>query len=202
MVLAAKLYHAKEGNDAGVDPHMRPRMAKRHVRARVSPTSIKIPPMITVFCLSLHLCLLMLPCPSRSLSRCLPLSLCLRPLSPHLSASASASPLRPPCCHPVMTAYTWAEKIESFERINSIRETNGNFDSCNSCKRLGTSRLHELHESKFPFVSRIEFIRSKLSIFSAHVYWSLLWPPVNVSDLMNCPSRAVAAAARPPQQCP
>ena len=30
--------------------------------------------------------------------------------------------------------------------------------------------LHELHESKFPFVSRIEFIRSKLSNFSAHVY--------------------------------
>ena len=30
--------------------------------------------------------------------------------------------------------------------------------------------IHELHESKFPFVSRIEFIRSKLSNFSAHVY--------------------------------
>ena len=29
--------------------------------------------------------------------------------------------------------------------------------------------LHELHESKFPFVSLIEFIRSKLSNFSAHV---------------------------------
>ena len=29
--------------------------------------------------------------------------------------------------------------------------------------------LHELHESKFPFVTRIEFIRSKLSIFSARV---------------------------------
>ena len=34
-----------------------------------------------------------------------------------------------------------------------MRETNGNFYSCNSCKRLGTSRFHELHESKFPFVS-------------------------------------------------
>ena len=44
------------------------------------------------------------------------------------------------------------------------------FDTCNSCKRLVPSRLHELHESKFPFVSRIEFIRSKLSNFSAHVY--------------------------------
>ena len=62
------------------------------------------------------------------------------------------------------------KKIESFERINSIRERNGNFDSCNACKRLGTSRLHEVHESKFPFLSRIEFIRSKLSNFSAHVY--------------------------------
>ena len=51
-----------------------------------------------------------------------------------------------------------------------MRETNGNFDSCNSCKRLVPSRLHELHESKFPFVSRTEFIRSKLSNFSAHVY--------------------------------
>ena len=28
---------------------------------------------------------------------------------------------------------------------------------------------HELHESKLPFVYRIEFIRSKLSNFSAHV---------------------------------
>ena len=51
-----------------------------------------------------------------------------------------------------------------------MRETNGNFDTCNSCKRLVPSRLHELHESKFPLVSRIEFIRSKLSNFSAHVY--------------------------------
>ena len=50
-----------------------------------------------------------------------------------------------------------------------MRETNGNFDSCNSCKRLVPSRLHELYESKFPFVSRIEFILSKLSNFSAHV---------------------------------
>ena len=70
-----------------------------------------------------------------------------------------------------LTPDTWAEKFESFERINSIRETNESFDSCNSCKRLGTSRLHELHViQKFPFVSRIEFIRSKLSNFSAHVY--------------------------------
>ena len=32
------------------------------------------------------------------------------------------------------------------------------------------THVNGLHESKFPFVSRIEFIRSKLSNFSAHVY--------------------------------
>ena len=53
-----------------------------------------------------------------------------------------------------------SRQFESFERINSIRVTNGNFDSCNSCKWLGTSRLHDLHQSKFSFVTRIEFIRS------------------------------------------
>ena len=58
---------------------------------------------------------------------------------------------------------------ESFQRINSIREANGSFDSCNSCKRLVPSRLHELYESKLLFISRIEFIRSKISNLSAHV---------------------------------
>ena len=57
------------------------------------------------------------------------------------------------------------KKIESFEQINSIRVPDESFDSCNSCKRLGTSRLHESHVSKLPFVSRIEFIRSKLPVF-------------------------------------
>ena len=82
----------------------------------------------------------------------------------------SCPPGRPTDVRPLSaTPDTWAEKFESFERINAIRETNGNFDSCNLCKRLGTSRLHELLESKFPFVSRIAFIRSKLANFSAHV---------------------------------
>ena len=58
-----------------------------------------------------------------------------------------------------------SRKIESLERINYIRETNGSFDSCNSCKLLVPSRLHELHEWKLSFVSRIEFFRSKLSNF-------------------------------------
>ena len=61
-----------------------------------------------------------------------------------------------------------SRKFRSLERVNSISAANG-FDPCDSCKRLGTSRLHELHESKLLFVGRTEFIRSKLSIFSAHV---------------------------------
>ena len=36
-------------------------------------------------------------------------------------------------------------------------------------KNSKTSRLQESHESNLPFVSRIEFIRSKLPNFSAHV---------------------------------
>ena len=54
-------------------------------------------------------------------------------------------------------------KVSSGE-IRYVKQTE-NFDLCNSCKRLG----NELHESKILFVSRIEFIRSKLSIFSPHV---------------------------------
>ena len=72
-----------------------------------------------------------------------------------------------------MTPDTRAEKFESLERINSVREIDRDFDSCNSRKRLETSRLHELHESKLLSISRIEFIRSKLSIFSAHASGSM-----------------------------
>ena len=67
------------------------------------------------------------------------------PISPHVASRA-----------PARAARHWSQiheqkKIESFQRINSISETNGNFDSCNSCKRLVLTRLHELHESKLPF---------------------------------------------------
>ena len=62
-----------------------------------------------------------------------------------------------------------SRKTLKFRTDKFDSETNGNFDSSNSCKRLGTSRLYELLESKFSFVSRIEFIRSKLSKFSDHV---------------------------------
>ena len=76
-----------------------------------------------------------------------------------------------------MTPYTWAEKFESFERINSIGETNENFDYATHVNGWEPAvhmsdcehESHEWHESKFSFVSRIEFIRSKLSNFSAHV---------------------------------
>ena len=59
-----------------------------------------------------------------------------------------------------------SRKIESLGQINSMRIRNGSFDSCSLCKR---SCLRELRESKLSFVLRIEFIRSKLSTFSAHV---------------------------------
>ena len=95
-----------------------------------------------------------------------------------------------------LTQDTSAEKSEGFERRNkSIREKNGNFDSCNSCKRLVPSRLHELHESKFPFVSRSEFIRSKLSNFSAHVSGSASLPAGTRLRLLTGTDTSQAAAA-------
>ena len=79
-----------------------------------------------------------------------------------LNTSCSCSHRQLPDTEPGYMSRT----IRKFERINSIRVTNGNFDSCKSCKWLVPSSLNEL---KFPFVKRIEFIRSKLPNFSAHV---------------------------------
>ena len=87
-------------------------------------------------------------------------------------------------CIPVTDPVYMSRKIRKFrtDKFRYVKQTeilthathvNGWFPAvypCNSCKWLVPSRLHELHESKFPFVSRIEFIRSKLSNFSAHVY--------------------------------
>ena len=93
------------------------------------------------------------------------------------------------------TPDTWAEKFESFERINSIRETNGNFDWCNSCKRLGTSRLHELHESKISvcFTYRIypfETFEFFCSCIRGH---SVVCPPSGVCAWVDwCPTPLVA----------
>ena len=91
---------------------------------------------------------------------------------------------------------TRAEKFETLERTSSIRKTNGNLNSCNSCRRLGSSRLHDLHESKFSPVSCIEFIRSKLSIFLLMYPTDLClrrhWRPT-VMDRFRAPTVAVHA---------
>ena len=66
-------------------------------------------------------------------------------------------------CHAVRqghSSYAWAEKFESFERISSMRETNGNFDSCNSCKRLVPAVFYPVYMSrKFESFERINSIR-------------------------------------------
>ena len=73
------------------------------------------------------------------------------------------------CRRSTLTPDTWAEKFDPF--------TTEKFDAWN--KLFFTHATHvkgwdqlftiKLHESKFPFVSHIESIRSKLSSFSAHV---------------------------------
>ena len=86
----------------------------------------------------------------------------LLPPSPHCRFHRDVPPLHRPRIHE-------QKNILSLERIHSTRETNRNFDTCNSCKRMVPSHLHELHKSKLSFVSRIETIRSKLSNTSAHL---------------------------------
>ena len=61
------------------------------------------------------------------------------------------------------------KNIEGLERMSSMGGAGGGFGSCSSCRRL-TSRLHELHESGLPLVLFVEFVRSKLSNFSARVH--------------------------------
>ena len=62
-----------------------------------------------------------------------------------------------------------SRKIRKFWTDKFDTRSKHKFDSCNSCKRLVPSRLHALHESKLLFVSRIEFICSKLYNFFAYV---------------------------------
>ena len=81
--------------------------------------------------------------------------------------------------HP--TPDTWAEKFEVFERITSIRKTKENFDSCNSRKRMEPAVYLTYMSPNFRLflasnlsvqkirIFLLEFIRSKFSIFSAHV---------------------------------
>ena len=65
------------------------------------------------------------------------------------------------------------------------------------CKRLVSSRLQK---SRFPCVSRVEFIRSKLSNFSSHVYVVIEHLPTGTNDtglglleLSSLPALAPAA---------
>ena len=53
-----------------------------------------------------------------------------------------------------------------------VKQTEG-LTRLNSCKRMVSRRLRELHQFILPFVSHIEFIRSRLSICSAHVSWAI-----------------------------
>ena len=102
-----------------------------------------------------------------------------------------------------MTPDTWAEKLKCFARINSIRKTNRNFDSCNSCKRLGTSRLH-LHFG----ISLLIYLRSASANCRKHALqncWSYnrrLYLPFHLACPMSrpiprCLSRTGRSAGTP-----
>ena len=65
---------------------------------------------------------------------------------------------------------------------------------------MAPSGLHELHESKFSFVSRIEFIRPKLSIFSAHVSGVGVFLPDHAVIPQACPEGWGRDAAKPLRQ--
>ena len=84
------------------------------------------------------------------------------------------------------TPDTWAEKFESFERINSIRESNGNFDSCSWCKWL-VQPFTSVAWVKIFVCFTIEFIWSQLSNFSVRVPWV----PEEVSQLPGWADRPV-----------
>ena len=91
-------------------------------------------------------------------------------LTRRLLSASGLPPPQPPRADGSLTPFTWANKHEKLERTNSgfffleWTETGFLTHVPNSCKRLIPSRLHELHDSKLPFVSLIEFIRSKLSV--------------------------------------
>ena len=93
------------------------------------------------------------------------------------------------------TPYTGAEKFESFERINSICETNGNFDSCNSCKRLGTSRLHELFLSCMSQNFRL-FHVSNLSIRNGIFLLMYTWSEAVCVPWRGAPSAVAGMTVR------
>ena len=112
---------------------------------------------------------------------------------------AAADGLRPRAARSA-TPDTRAENVGSLEWINSIRETNGSFDSCNPTVSRQMKNVNHERESNLPFVSRIEFIRFKLTNFSAHVSGAER-PPVSVigpsrRQTLPGPSKT---AGRPPR---
>ena len=68
-----------------------------------------------------------------------------------------------------------SRKIQKFQTDKLDSETNGSFDSCNSCKRLG-SRLHELHGLKFRFVTLSNLSVRNSRIFLLVYPWSVRLP--------------------------
>ena len=63
---------------------------------------------------------------------------------------------------------------------------------------LHSCRLHELHELKFPFITHLEFIRKKLSNFSAHVSGVSV---VALAPALPGIARCLRWNAAPPFQC-
>ena len=76
---------------------------------------------------------------------------------PHWPSPALTSPK-------IMVILIPSEKSESFERINSISETNKSFNLCNSCKQL-MSAVYTCYMSQNVSVT----LRSKPSFLFAHV---------------------------------
>ena len=86
---------------------------------------------------------------------------------------------------------TWEEKWKSRLWINSIRETNEVFDSCRSCKLLGPSRLHKLHQ---PRVSNLFVLGLRFFLTCSRVY-SLTAVIFSGADRL-CPSVPISHCVR------
>ena len=68
--------------------------------------------------------------------------------SPDRRAAAACSHHRRPRGH--QSSGNMSRSIRKFRTDKSVRVTKGSFDSPNPCKRLVSSRLHELHERLLP----------------------------------------------------
>ena len=112
-------------------------------------------------------------------------TLCVIAQEGHIGSAVSHATPSP---HQSLSPYTWAKNRKFWT---------DKFDTWSKRKFwlmqliLVASRLHELLESKFPFVSRIEFICSKLANFYAHVSGSLVhrFLPIGIGYPSSCASR-------------